>query len=228
MWRARLTIGVTAALALSACAVAPPSGPRVMALPGAGKDFATFQQEDMLCRQFASGQSGGAASAQAATNNAVGTAVVGTAVGAGLGAALGSLSGQVGTGAAIGGAAGALVGGSAGANNAQYSAADLQQRYDASYTQCMYAHGDTVQSPPGGYYAGGPGPYPYYGPGPYPYYGAGYVGGPTVVVGTGWGWGGRPGYCTCTVGSDRHAPSICRPDISHVVALPRCIGCSTL
>ena len=186
MWRTRLTIGVTAALALSACAVAPPSGPRVMALPGAGKDFGTFQQEDMICRQFASSQSGGYAGAQAATNNAVGTAVVGTAVGAGLGAALGSLSGQMGAGAAIGGVAGALVGGSAGANSAQYSAGDLQQRYDTSYTQCMYAHGDTVQSPPGGYYAGGPGPYPYYGPA--------YVGGPTVVVGTGWGWGWHRGY----------------------------------
>ena len=193
MWRTRLTIGVTAALTLSACAVEPPSGPRVMALPGAGKDFATFQQDDMICRQFAAGQSGGAAGAQAATNNAIGTAVVGTAVGAGLGAALGSLGGQVGTGAAIGGAAGALVGGSAGANSAQYSAASLQQRYDTSYTQCMYAHGDTVQSPPGGYYAGGPGPYPYYGPGPYPYYGPGYLGGPAVVVGTGWGWGWHRG-----------------------------------
>ena len=179
MWPMR-TIGVASVLALSACAVAPPSGPRVMALPGAGKDFATFQQEDATCRQFASAQSGGTASAQAATNNAVGTAVAGTAIGAGLGAALGSLSGQMGAGAAVGGAAGALIGGSAGANGAQYSAADLQQRYDASYTQCMYAHGDSVQSPPGGYRAAGPGPYPYY-------YGPGYYG-PAVVVGTGWGW----------------------------------------
>ena len=180
MRRTRLAIGMTSLLALGACAVAPPSGPRVMALPGAGKDFATFQQEDAICRQFASGQSGGGASAQAATNNAVGTAVAGTAVGAGIGAALGSLSGQMGAGAAIGGAAGALIGGSAGANSAQYSAAELQQRYDTSYTQCMYAHGDSVQSPPGGYAAGGPGPYPYYGPT--------YFGGPAVVVGTGWGW----------------------------------------
>jgi hypothetical protein len=188
MSHARLTIGITSALALSACAVAPPSGPRVMALPGPGKDFATFQQEDAMCRQFASNQSGGAAGAQAATGNAVGTAVVGTAVGAGIGAALGSLGGQMGAGAAIGGAAGALVGGSAGANSAQLSAADLQQRYDASYTQCMYAHGDSVQSPPGGYRTGGAGPYPY------PYYGAGYVAGPAVVVGTGWGWGWHRGY----------------------------------
>jgi hypothetical protein len=167
---------------LSACAVAPPTGPRVMALPGAGKDFGSFQRDDAMCRQFAFNQSGGAAGAQAATNNAVGTAVVGTAIGAGLGAALGSLGGQVGTGAAIGGVAGALVGGSAGANGAAYSAGDLQQRYDVSYTQCMYAQGDSVQSPPGGYVAGGPGAYPY------PYYGGAYIGGPTVVVGTGWGW----------------------------------------
>ena len=182
----RLAAGVASVVALTACAVAPPSGPHVMALPPAGKDFAVFQQEDASCRQFASYQSGGTASAQAATSNAVGTAVVGTAVGAGLGAALGSLSGQMGAGAAIGGAAGALIGGSAGASGAQYSAAELQQRYDASYTQCMYARGNTVQSPPGGYRMAGPVPYPYYyGPG---YYGPGYIGGPTVVIGTGWGY----------------------------------------
>ena len=62
----------------------------------------------------------------------------------------------MGAGAAIGGAAGALIGGSAGASGAQLSANDLQQRYDASYTQCMYAHGDSVQSPPGGYQRGRP------------------------------------------------------------------------
>jgi hypothetical protein len=188
MSRVWMTIGMVSALALSACAVAPPSGPGVMALPGPGKDFATFQQEDAMCRQFASDQSGGTASAQAATNNAVGSAVVGTVVGAGVGAALGSLSGQMGAGAAIGGAAGALVGGSAGASGAQLSAAGLQQRYDTSYTQCMYAHGDSVQSPPGGYRSSAAGAYPY----PYPYYGAGYFGGPAVVIGGGWGW--RHGY----------------------------------
>jgi outer membrane lipoprotein SlyB len=183
---ARVTVGIASILALSACAVAPPPGPRVMALPGANKDFATFQQEDATCRQFASVQSGGAQSAQAATNNSVGTAVVSTAIGAGLGAIIGSLAGQVGTGAAVGAAAGALVGGSAGANSAQFSAADIQQRYDVSYTQCMYAHGDSVQSPPGGYRTGaGPYPYPYYG------YGPAYVGGPAIVVGGGFGFGRR-------------------------------------
>jgi hypothetical protein len=186
MWCIRLTICTTSILALTACAVAPPSGPRVMALPSAGKDFGTFQQEDAICRQFASDRSGGTAGAQAASTNVVGTAVAGTVVGAGLGAALGSLTGQMGAGAAIGGAAGALVGGSAAANSAQLSSADLQQRYDTSYAQCMYAHGDTVQSPPGGYNL--------YGRGTYAYYGPGYLAGPTVVIGTGWGWGWRHGH----------------------------------
>lgn len=181
MRRTRMTIGVVSVLALSACAVAPPSGPRVMALPGANKDFATFQQEDAMCRDYAGRTSGGGAGAQAATNNAVGTAVAGTAIGAGLGMALGSLSGQMGAGAAVGGAMGALVGGSSAANSAAYSAGDLQQRYDTSYTQCMYARGNTVQNPPGGYRSGGPGAYPGYGPAVYA--------APAVVIGGGWGWG---------------------------------------
>lgn len=185
MRHARLMIGFASLMALSACVVAPPSGPRVMALPPQGKDFGQFQQEDMSCRQFASDQSGGVAGAQAATNNAVGAAAVGTAVGAGLGAALGSLSGQMGAGALVGGTMGALVGGSSAASGAQYSANDLQQRYDTSYTQCMYARGNSVQNPPGGYRTG------YSGPGPYPY---GVYGAPAVVIGTGWGYGYGYGY----------------------------------
>ncbi len=203
MWRTPLTIGLVSVIALTGCAVPPPTAPGVMALPGPGKDFGAFQQEDAYCRQVAYGQSGGPAAAQAATANAVGTAVVGTAIGAGLGAAIGSLAGQVGTGAAIGGTVGALAGGSAGAGSAQYSAATLQQHYDMSYTQCMYAHGDTVQSPPGGYRTAGLGPYPYYG--------GGYWGGPTVVVGGGWGggWGrrlGTPGLAPLVAVTQRKHP----------------------
>ena len=177
-----------------------------MALPGAGKDFGTFQQEDMMCRQFAYEQNGGAAGAQAATNNAVGTAILGTAVGAGLGMALGSLGGQAGAGAAIGGTMGALMGGSAAASGAARAGGDLQQGYDTAYTQCMYSRGNSIQSPPGGYRSGvsGPGygyengyePGPGYGYGPGPGYGygpgpVGYYAGPSVIIGTGWGWGGR-------------------------------------
>ena len=40
-----------AALTLSACAVAPPTGPSVMALPPQGKSFEQFQQDDATCQQ---------------------------------------------------------------------------------------------------------------------------------------------------------------------------------
>lgn len=173
-------------LALGACAVAPPAGPRVMALPGAGKDFGTFQNEDAMCRQFAFERNGGTAGAQAATNNATGTALLGTAVGAGLGMALGSLSGQMGAGAVVGGTMGALVGGSAATSGAAQAGGDLQQAYDAAYIQCMYSNGNSVQNPPGGYRSGvqGTGGYA-----PVAVYG-----GPAIVVGTGWGWRHRPRY----------------------------------
>ena len=183
----------TAALALSACAVAPPPGPSVMALPGQGKSFEAFQQDDVGCRQYASQQTGGASPGVAATNSAVGSAVVGTALGAAAGAAIGSLGGAAGAGAAIGGATGLLAGSAIGANNAAAAYGGVQQAYDVSYTQCMVARGNSVQAPPTGYAA-----YPY----PYPAYPYGYAYprllrstgyfAPSVVVGFGggWGWGG--------------------------------------
>ena len=191
---AHFTPAIAGVLALTACAVAPPVGPNVMALPPQGKGYETFAQDDIICRQAASAQTGGETSAQAATNAAVGSAVVGTAVGAGLGMALGSLGGAMGAGAAIGGATGLLAGSAIGAGNAQAAVGNLQQRYDTVYTQCMYARGNTVQSPPVMYaanpYAPGYGGYApgyyapsYYGPS---YYGPVYGGG-SVVIGTGWG-----------------------------------------
>jgi hypothetical protein len=159
-----------------------------MALPAQGKSFEAFQQDDSICRGYATQQTGGASAAQAANDSAVGSAVVGTAVGAGLGAALGSVGGAVGAGAAIGGAAGLLAGSAIGANNAQAAGGNVQGRYDTAYTQCMYSKGNTVQSAPGGY-AGGYGYPPGYYPAPYYGYGPGYYG-PAVVVGGGWGWGG--------------------------------------
>lgn len=180
--------GLASTLALVGCAVAPPAGPSVMALPQQGKSFEAFQQDDAICRQFAAGQTGGTSSAQAATNSTVGSAVLGTALGAGAGAALGSVGGAMGAGAAVGGAAGLLAGSAIGTNNAQASGYGSQQRYDTAYTQCMYSKGDTVQSPPSGYAAYGA-PYGYgYPSGYYPYYGPGYYG-PSVVIGGGWGWG---------------------------------------
>ena len=175
-----------APLALGACAVSPPAGPSVMALPKQGQDLGQFQAQDGACRNFAYGQIGYGSPAQAATDSAVGSAVVGTALGAAAGAALGSVSGNLGAGAAIGGATGLLLGSAVGANNAQVSGYALQQRYDVAYTQCMVASGYTVQQPSyaAPYYAapyGGP-VYAY--PAPYPYY-------PSVGVGIGYGYGYR-------------------------------------
>ncbi|MGH7086152.1 MAG: YMGG-like glycine zipper-containing protein [Acetobacteraceae bacterium] len=189
-WRRKTVARVAVlggALALGACAVASPSGPTVMALPPAGKSMARFQQDDLTCRQYASASVGGATPSEAANNAAVGSALLGTALGAAAGAAIGSVGAQVGAGAAIGGAAGLLLGSAIGANNASASAYSLQQRYNIGYTQCMAAHGNTVEAAPGAYAAypypatGYPSTYGYYG---YPY--APYAFGPSVGFGFGW------------------------------------------
>ena len=175
-------VTVAGAMALGACAVTPPAGPTVMALPGQGKTFDAFRQDDYACRGYAQQETGNPVQTQAATNAAVGSAVGGTALGAGLGAAIGAASGgTAATGAAIGAGAGLLAGTVLGANNAAgVTQAELQQRYDIAYTQCMYAYGNSVQSPPPAYAGYG---YPAYGYG-YPYYG------PNIALGFGWGWGG--------------------------------------
>jgi hypothetical protein len=187
MARAIPAFGLVSVLALGACTAQQPQGPSVMALPAQGKSFEAFQQNDMNCRGHASQMTGGGSAAKASADAAVGSAVVGTAIGAVAGAAIGSAGGAMGAGAAIGGATGLLAGSAIGANNAGYAGGNLQSRYDTAYTQCMYANGNTVQAAPGGYarpYAYPyPAPYPYYPAYPYPY----YYGGPSVVIGGGWG-----------------------------------------
>ncbi|MDR5837664.1 hypothetical protein [Caballeronia sp. LZ034LL] len=129
---------LSAALGLSACTVMP-TGPSVMALPGSNKTFDQFRADDASCRQFALQQTGGVDANQAATNSAIGSAVVGTAIGAAAGAAFGG-----GGGAAIGAGAGLLTGSAFGLGASQTSGYNVQQRYDYSYLQCMYAAGDRV------------------------------------------------------------------------------------
>ena len=46
-------------LLLSACSTMP-SGPSVLVLPGTGKDFDQFHNDDQMCRQFAHNQIAGA------------------------------------------------------------------------------------------------------------------------------------------------------------------------
>ena len=127
------------ALVLGACTTVP-TGPSMMALPGTGKNFDQFRIDDYDCRQFASAQTGGTTADQAATNSGVKSAAVGAGVGALAGAAIGNSGSAAAAGAGVGLLFGALAGAGAGAD----SSYALQRRYDAGYTQCMYAKGHKV------------------------------------------------------------------------------------
>ncbi len=162
------------ACALGACAVTPPTGPSVMALPSQGKSLAVFQQEDGHCRNYASARIDNLQPVQAGTQAVVGSTAIGTALGTAAGAAVGAAAGNAGAGAAIGAATGLLGGTAVGATNAAAGQYDLQQRYDIAYTQCMYSYGDTVEAPPATYQAYAS-LYPYWPPW-YGWYGPGFFG----------------------------------------------------
>lgn len=135
----RKRIGLAAAavaLLLAGCATAP-TGPSIMALPGSGKSFDQFRNDDAECRQYAQLQISG----NAATNVDPGmrNAAIGTFIGALAGAAFG---GHQGAGAGAG--AGLLVGSMTGVDAAQQSNQTAQRRYDNAYVQCMYAKGQQV------------------------------------------------------------------------------------
>jgi hypothetical protein len=155
----RLTVLAALVLQLTGCATAPVS-PHVAVYPGTGKSFDEFRADDIVCRQYASDQTGGANAAQAANNSAVASGVIGTLIGAAAGAAIGGRDS-----AAIGAGTGLIVGSAAGANSAQYSAYGTQRRYDISYQQCMYAKGNSIPGmaprraayPPSGYRSAPPG-----------------------------------------------------------------------
>jgi hypothetical protein len=203
MRRVAASLALAATVGLTACAVAPPSGPSFAAMPGPGKTYQQFQADDFHCRQVASAANGNVSPGQAATQSGLASAAVGTGIGAAAGALLGAAAGSAGAGAAIGAGAGLLGGSLIGAGSAQASAAGMQQNYDVTYAQCMAAAGESVpnpNAPPSGGYGG----YPY--PGAAPAYGYGYAppvayAAPVVVappvfglgIGFGGGWGGWGG-----------------------------------
>jgi Glycine-zipper domain len=138
----RAVLPIIACLVLTACATVP-TGPSVLVLPGAGKNFEQFQTEDAVCRQWALQQTGTTPNEAGAVSTVTGAAV-GTAVGAGLGAAIGAAAGSPATGAAVGAGAGLFGGTAVGAGNAYGSSISVQQRFDIAYVQCMYAKGNQV------------------------------------------------------------------------------------
>jgi uncharacterized protein YcfJ len=176
---------------LAGCAVRPPTGPTVLAVPPEGKALSQFQQEEASCRNYAFNQIG-VTPTQAGNRSLAGSAVTGTALGTAAGALLGAAGGSAGTGAALGAGTGLLAGSAVGASNAQTSSHGLQARYDMAYTQCLASTGNKVQTAaayasPYGYYYGG---YPYHSPYYGGYYGPGFYG-PGLSLGLGFGFGHR-------------------------------------
>ena len=133
-----------ALLALGGCTTMP-SGPNVMALPGNGKNFEQFRNDDYQCRGYAQSQLGGTTPTSAMEDSGVRSAALGTVLGAVAGAAVNG-----GRGAAVGAGTGLAFGGLAGAGSGQASGYGVQRRYDYAYMQCMYAQGNRVPSA-GGY-----------------------------------------------------------------------------
>jgi hypothetical protein len=133
---------LTVSLLLGACATVPP-GPSVMVLPGSGRSFPQFQNDDAICREWALRQTG-TTPGRAAAGSGIATAAIATGVGAASGAAIGAAVGQPAAGAAIGAGSGLLVGSSAGAARGDWAGASAQSRYDNSYLQCMYANGNQI------------------------------------------------------------------------------------
>jgi peptidoglycan hydrolase-like protein with peptidoglycan-binding domain len=146
-------IGLSASLLLGGCA-STPMGPTVPVMPAANKPFEVFQQDQLVCKQFAEQQVGG--QAESTNTRAIGGAALGTVLGAGLGAAIGG-----GQGAGIGAASGALLGTGVGAGTSGGTQLTIQQQYDNAYSQCMYSKGNQVPGfQPAAVYAPPPPPPP--------------------------------------------------------------------
>jgi hypothetical protein len=128
------------AFLVEGCATTP-MGPTVQVMPGRGKPFDVFAQEQQSCMQYASQMVAG--QAQQANTMGAGAAVLGTVLGAGLGAAVGG-----GRGAAIGAASGAAVGTGVGASGSASAQGGIQGQYDNAYLQCMVAKGNIPPAPP--------------------------------------------------------------------------------
>ena len=135
-----LILTTIAAMGLAGCTATTPSGPNVAVMPSPTKPFEVFQNDNYLCRDYAS-RSIGVDPYRNEQNQVVSSAVAGTAIGALAGAALGHGHGDS---AAVGAGVGLLAGTAVGMDRAQYGNYRLQDRYDIAYMQCMYARGNQV------------------------------------------------------------------------------------
>jgi hypothetical protein len=129
-----------------------------MMLPGQGKSVEDLREDDRLCQLYAAHSVVEQSRAVAANSANADTAPNLMA---------GSLGGGI---------------------DRRSASQNPQRRYDASYTRCMYASGNTVQAVPP-VHSGYPYGYVRY---PSGWYGPPYGYGGTIIVDGGWGWG--PGW----------------------------------
>jgi len=117
-------------LLLAGCAQTP-LGPTVQVMPGPGKTFETFQNDQALCKGLRrrSGEGPGRRGEPAGS----GCRGLDHGVGRRARAAAGSFSGMAGQGAGLGAASGALVGAGIGAQNSSMEQMGIQQQYDNAF-----------------------------------------------------------------------------------------------
>lgn len=127
-----------ATLYIAGCASLP-EGPNVTVLPGSGKTFDHFRQDDAVCRDYARSRIGGKSPQLVSSESTQQSAVVGTVLGTAAGAVIGGEHG-----AGVGAATGLIFGSLAGLDSGLYAGNKQQQRYDGAYIQCMYAKGHRV------------------------------------------------------------------------------------
>ena len=133
------SLAALAGIALLVGCASVPTGPDVMALPGSGRNFEEFRRDDLLCRDFAFQQIGGATRETSANTAVITNAAIGAAVGAVAGAALAGRDG-----AGVGAGTGLLIGGLSGVESSHYAVRGGQRQYDHAYVQCMYGKGHRV------------------------------------------------------------------------------------
>ena|SRR5262245_12101496 len=131
MRKRAITLTLTAALGLSACAQYGGYTPTVDTYND--PNASNLSRDEADCRELARQASGGSA-AQAATGGLVG-GLIGAAAGAAIGAGAGG--GNAGKGAAIGAGAGGLGGGA-------YKGIEANENYKSAYRTCMRNRGHNV------------------------------------------------------------------------------------
>jgi uncharacterized protein YcfJ len=134
--KSNASIALASVILLSACAQTP-MGSTVPVTPGPNTSLASFQNDQMTCRQFA--QQAVTDQAQGANLRGLGTAALTTALGAGLGGAIGG-----GRGAGIGAATGALAGTGLGVAQSSNTQMSIQAQFDNAFAACMFSLGNTV------------------------------------------------------------------------------------